>query len=309
MDERNLASPKFAPSLSAKSPHQRAYSICKYDLNSTLSSGQTFRWHRRKNGWEGVIDDHWIEAKATDTLLFLRTSHPDPNWMRLEKYFQINIDIDAITSRFPSDRHLNYAVQHFQGLRLLRQSPWECLASFILSSSKRIAHIEQIVERLSRAYGRQLILPKGVDQKHQFPDAECISQLSESDLRKLGMGYRAPFLQVTAQRIARCEIDLDALSKCTYQDAKKSLQQLPGVGPKIADCVLLFAFGFQDAFPIDVWIRRALSQLYFPNKPVSSRELRDFASTYFQPFSGYAQQYLFHAMRTQHKKRNPPFSH
>lgn len=281
--------------------NQKTYALCQYDLESTLDSGQTFRWHRRADGWVGVIEDHWIRATQKENRITFQTSHPSPDWDRIETYFQIKLDIRSITSRFPSDPHLKKAVKRFPGLRLLRQSPWECLASFILSSSKQIVHIKQIVERLSNTFGKPLIVPEGFESSHQFPDAECLSQASESDLRKLGMGYRAAYLRASAQRIARGEIDLE-LSKLSYCQAKKSLQQFPGVGPKIADCVLLFAFGFQEAFPIDVWMRRALRELYFSNQHASIDDLQKMAADHFKPFCGYAQQYLFHATRSRKKK-------
>jgi len=272
-------------------------------LSLTLSCGQAFRWHPIENHWVGVIENHWIRAEASTCKLTIGTPHSSPDWDLISHYFQITQEIATITDRFPKDPHLNQAVKSFKGMRLLRQQPWECLASFILSSTKQIPHIQKITESIANQYGNPLALPKNYPPASTFPSAETLSQVPELDLRKLGMGYRAPYLKMSAQMIASGDLSLLDIEKQPYEEAKRSLQRLPGVGPKIADCVLLFAYGKQEAFPIDVWVRRALNELYFPGKQVSQAKLETFAKTYFQPYPGYAQQYLFHYMRTAHLPR------
>jgi N-glycosylase/DNA lyase len=278
--------------------HSKTFSVSDYNLPSTLSCGQAFRWHSFKSHWFGVIEDHWIRAEASTCDLTISSTHSSPNWELISEYFQITQEIASITSRFPDDPHLNQAVKSFKGMRLLRQQPWECLASFILSSAKQIPHIQKITESIASHYGEPLSVSKGHPAVSSFPSPEVLSQVSEPDLRKLGMGYRAPYLKLSAQMIASGDLSLRDIAKQPYEEAKKSLQRLHGVGPKIADCVLLFAYGKQEAFPIDVWVRRALKELYFPGKKTTKATLETFAKTYFQPYSGYAQQYLFHYMRT-----------
>jgi N-glycosylase/DNA lyase len=131
-----------------------------------------------------------------------------------------------------------------------------------------------------------------------FPDPERLAQVTESDLRACKMGFRAPYLLATARVIAEGHFSLERLGTLPVDQARTELMTLPGVGPKIADCVLLFAYGFQTAFPVDVWIMKALRQLYFPGRRASLARLREFAATHFGPNAGYAQQYLFHYMRT-----------
>jgi N-glycosylase/DNA lyase len=188
-------------------------------------------------------------------------------------------------------------------LRLLRQDPWECLASFILSSTKQIVQIQQIVALLCEKFGEQLMVPQNQRRVYCFPLPGRIAEADESELRTCKMGFRAPNLIASAQMIADGTVDLDRLSALTVGEARDALLRLPGVGPKIADCVLLFAYGFQSAFPVDVWVMKALRRLYFPRRRVSLKRLHTFAATHFGPNAGYAQQYLFHYARV-HAKLN-----
>lgn len=276
----------------------RRFSATNYSLKETLASGQAFRWRFRQNQWTGVIQDHWVRASSTSKTLILSTSHPQPDWKLLKHYFQTDVDLGEIIRQFPPDPPLQNALLHCRGLRLLRQDPWETLASFLLSSNKQISHIAQIIESLCRCFQRPTLAPKGEPFAWQFPPPEAIVNTSEHRLRRLKMGYRAPYLREAAKAAAEHSIDLAALASLPYSAAKEALVQLPGVGPKIADCVLLFAYGKQEAFPMDVWVKRALEELYFQSRRMPQARLHAFAAQHFAPFNGYAQQYLFHFMRT-----------
>ena len=285
------------------------FSATNYNLGETLSSGQAFRWRRRQSQWIGVVQDHWVRAFANAKGLFLSTSHPKPNWNLLKRYFQIEVDLCEITRQFPPDPPLQNALARCRGLRLLRQDPWETLASFILSSNKQIPHIAQIIEALSRCLSQPILAPEGEPLVWQFPPSEAIAGVSERRLRRLKMGYRAPYLRETAKAVANRSVDLAALGRLPYFAAKETLVQLPGVGPKIADCVLLFAYGKQEAFPMDVWVKRALEEFYFQGQRMPQSRLQAFAAQRFAPYNGYAQQYLFHFMRTKwNKNRATPAS-
>jgi N-glycosylase/DNA lyase len=184
-----------------------------------------------------------------------------------------------------------------RGLRLLRQDPWECLASFILSSTKQIVQIRQIIAVLCERYGEPLAVAPGCPPAFAFPGPARLACATEAELRGCKMGFRAPYLLATARMVASGQFDLARLQSLPLEVARTELMQLPGVGRKIADCVLLFAYGFQSAFPVDVWVLKALRQLYFPRRRVSPQRLHRFAATHFGPCGGYAQQHLFHYMR------------
>ena len=190
------------------------------------------------------------------------------------------------------------AVSHCAGLRLLRQEPWECLASFILSSTKQIVQIQQIVALLCERHGEPVLAPGNRPPLHAFPSAEQLARVSAAELRECKMGFRAPYLKGSAQMVASGEVDLQRIAALDLEAAREELLRLPGVGRKIADCVLLFAYGFPAAFPIDVWIMKGLTQLYFPRRKPALKRLHAFSRSYFGPHSGYAQQYLFHYLRT-----------
>jgi N-glycosylase/DNA lyase len=183
-------------------------------------------------------------------------------------------------------------------LRLLRQDPWECLASFILSSTKRIVQIRQIVAALCAQFGTPVTAPSKSATNHSFPTAMQVALAEEAELRACKMGFRAPNLLATARLVASGECDLGRLRCQSLTGAKERLLSLPGVGEKIADCVLLFAYGFPTAFPVDVWVAKALSRFYFRGRRMKQDYLRGFVSSYFGPNAGYAQQYLFHYVRT-----------
>jgi N-glycosylase/DNA lyase len=267
-----------------------------YALGETLSSGQAFRWRAVNGAWEGVIGKRWVRLSSEPTGVRAAVAAPVADWHWLSEYLQTETNLEAVLSTYPKDEHMQRAVAECPGLRLLKQEPWECLASFILSSTKQIVQIQQIVELLCERFGESIRSASG--RAYAFPTAEVIAELSETDLRCCKMGFRAPYLRGTAQMIVRGEVDLAAVARLDLEKARAELMRFPGVGRKIADCVLLFAYHFQQAFPVDVWILKALRQLYFPRRRPSPRRLLDFTQTYFGPNAGYAQQYLFHYMRT-----------
>jgi len=278
------------------------FPVRDYDLSATLSSGQAFRWRFADAAWEGVIGEYWVQLSQRPDGIAARTAIPVTDWNWLRHYLQVDVDLGAILLSFPDDAPMREAVLACRGLRLLRQEPWECLASFILSSTKQIVQIQQIIALLCERFGKPLIVSPGHAPAFAFPTAERLAACAEADLRGCKMGFRAPNLLATAKLLAAGELNLESLRTRTTAEARAELMDLPGVGRKIADCVLLFAYGFQDAFPVDVWVLKALKQLYFAKRRPADRKLREFADTHFGSNAGYAQQYLFHYMRT---KRNP----
>ena len=289
-----------------------------YDLAATLDSGQVFRWREQNGIWSGVVGRRGVRLTQTHDGIHAETDAAPADWRWLRDYLQTEVDLDAVLNTFPEDAPMRNAIAACRGLRVLRQEPWECLASFILSSTKQIVQIRQIVALLCERFGDPLtrpadtLSPRGGERDgargasrpkenhlfYSFPTAERIAAASEAELRACKMGFRAPHLLAAARQIADGKLDLEQPRRLPLTEAREALMKLRGVGGKIADCVLLFAYGFDAAFPVDVWVERALRQLYFPRRRVTAKRLRHFAATHFGPHAGYAQQYLFHYMRT-----------
>ncbi|MCZ7637625.1 MAG: DNA-3-methyladenine glycosylase 2 [Verrucomicrobia bacterium] len=295
------------------SPCVATWRVPEYALGTTLDSGQAFRWRpvqlgtmnrgtcrleaRTTGTWEGVVGTRWVRLRQGGEELGAETVVPSADWSWLEQYLQVAVELGPVLATFPPDAALQTAVAACPGLRLLRQDPWECLASFILSSTKQIEQIRQIIERLCAGYGDAVAVPAGHEPAFAFPGPERLAACSEAELRACRAGFRAPYLLEAARRVAAGTLDFTALAERPVHEARAALMSLPGVGRKIADCVLLFAYGFATVFPVDVWVLRALRELYFPGRRMTPRALLEFSETHFGPQAGYAQQYLFHYMR------------
>jgi N-glycosylase/DNA lyase len=280
------------------SGNTQTFLVRDYDLGATLCSGQAFRWKRHDDGWVGVCGGHWVRLRADEFSIVAEAAEPVSDWTWLRHYLQTDQDLSQVLLTFPEDEPMRAAVAACRGLRLLRQDPWECLASFILSSTKQIVQIQQIIGFLCERFGDPLpaLLPHA--PAWSFPSASRLARATEAELRACKMGFRAPYLLQSARLVADGELDLEGLRHWPVETARERLMHLPGVGRKIADCVLLFAYGFQSAFPVDVWVLKALRQLYFRRRRATMPRLQRFAARHFGPNAGYAQQYLFHYMRT-----------
>jgi N-glycosylase/DNA lyase len=303
---------QFEMSLSSSPSPSIILPVRDYDLAATLDSGQVFRWRQNGDFWEGVVGKHFVRLTQIEDGIRAETAVPVADWQWLCDFFQTETDLTAVLKTFPDDEPMRRAVAACRGLRLLRQEPWECLASFILSSTKQIVQIRQIVLLLCERFGERLkccsVEPAarpdsatGRTLHFSFPTPQRLAGASETELRACKMGFRAPNLLAAARQIAEGRLDLEQLRRLPLAGARAELMELRGVGGKIADCVLLFGYGFDSAFPVDVWVERALRQLYFPRRRVTEKKLRQFAATHFGPHAGYAQQYLFHYIRTKSK--------
>jgi N-glycosylase/DNA lyase len=282
------------------------FPVRDYDLDATLASGQAFRWARHSAAWTGIVGSRHVTLSAAPEGLRAQTAVPVADWAWLGYYLQTGVALDQVLETFPQDEPMQAAVKACRGLRLLRQDPWECLASFILSSTKQIVQIQQIVALVCERYGEPVAVPPGAAPGYSFPAPARLAALSEAELRRCKMGFRAPNLLTAARRVAAGELDLASLGSLSVGEARNTLLELPGVGLKIANCVLLFAYGFPTAFPVDVWVIKALQGLYFPRRRVNLARLQRFAAEHFGPQGGYAQQYLFHYMRSRGRVAFPP---
>ncbi len=272
-----------------------------YDLAATLNSGQAFRWREVEGAWENVIADRWVRLTQERDVIRAQTGQSAKGWRWLDDYLQTDVNLAAILKSFPKDEPMRNAICACRGLRLLRQDPWECLIAFICSSSKQIVQIQQILITLCERYGQPVQTPPGHPPAFAFPTPERLAARAETELRSCRMGFRAPYVRTAAIEVASGNLRFEDLAHLPIEAARERLMRLPGVGLKIADCVLLFSGMHPRAFPMDVWIKRALCRLYFRRVRASESRLRKFSATYFGPWAGYAQQYLFHYMRLHHR--------
>lgn len=251
------------------------------DLDLTLDCGQAFRWEKQGDGsYSGVAGGYFLNiAKADDKLIFKNTDKMsfDTFWVN---YFDLNKNYKKICDTLKQDDLLRSTIDEYYGIRILNQEPWEALCSFVISQQNNIKRIKLIINRLCTAYGDDL-----GNGNYTFPSAQTLSKLSVEDFEALGTGYRAKYLEKLSKDVAGAKIDLDKIKKLPLEDARKELLNIYGVGIKVANCALLFGFGFYSAFPVDVWMKRVME--YYPNGLPKC----------FDGIEGIAQQYLFHWAR------------
>jgi N-glycosylase/DNA lyase len=278
-----------------------------FDLEKTLNSGQVFHWEKIDNGFVGTIGEHAVYLEQRNQVLKLRFGATPARSPRrplpriVAHYLALDHPLAEICASFPQDPVMNAARDFCRGLRIIRQPKWGCLATFICSSMKQVAHIRQISAALRNRFGDQRKIGSRVI--YTFPSPQRLAGATETELRECKLGYRAKNLRATAQLVSSGECNLEAWSAFPDARLRDALCALPGVGAKIANCVMLFAYERLRAFPIDVWIERVLRQSYLPRrKKMTARRLREFSETYFGEHGGYAQQYLFHHARTASRK-------
>ncbi len=270
----------------------RQISAPNFDLAMTLDSGQVFHWERMGSGFVGTIGREPIYLEQDgETLRFAGGAET-----LIRDYFALDHALARICASFPDDAAMRAARAYCRGLRIMRQPRWECLATFITSSMKQVAHIRQMSRALRERFGEEHRI--GNQTVYTFPSPRALARGSEEQLRRCALGYRARNLLATARLVASGEANLEAWAGLADSDLRGKLCQLPGVGAKVAHCVMLFAYERLRAFPIDVWIARVLKEQYFPRKrKITERQMREFSADYFGAHGGYAQQYLFHHAR------------
>jgi N-glycosylase/DNA lyase len=281
-----------------------------FDLAMTLDSGQVFHWEKLGDGFIGAIVDRPVYVEQDGQILKVRCGEAPSRSPRrplpriIRNYFALDHPLAEICASFPDDAAMSAARKFCRGLRIIRQPTWECLATFICSSMKQVAHIRQISRKLREQFGEARQIDNYV--VHTFPSPQRVAQSSEKELRKCALGYRAKNLLATARLVASGDVDLEKLAVLADVDLRARLCELPGVGAKVANCVMLFAYERLRAFPIDVWIERVLREKYFPRaRKLNAARLRAFTEGYFGDHGGYAQQYLFHhaRMKTRIKRK------
>ena len=282
-----------------------AVQLSRAALAETLDGGQTFRWHESAPGtWSGQWADCLAKVRVSDSGI-LEWSAPEELHRHVELalpgYFACSVDFDGACKQLPhsSDEALAHAMSKWQGLRILRQPLEETLLSFLCSSNKQITQIRQICHLLSVRLG-----PRLFRDTYALPSWKTLHEVSESDLRACKAGYRARYIKETAAFLWKRPTYLSGVSSLPYSQAKRRLMALPGVGEKIADCVLLFGAGKYEAFPVDVWMTKCINRLYGLDERDPKR-IAHFGRTRFGSFAGLAQQFLFAAERNRHRVEKP----
>lgn len=282
-----------------------------FDLDLTLCCGQVFNWKKRDGWWYGVIGVTPIKIQQINQTLHFENAR----WDLVKNYFGLNDDLNEIKNKINRDEHIEMALNSFWGLRIIKQDPWECLISYICATFKSIAAIRTMLFKLSRKFGQKKSLDDFI--VYSFPGPEKLRLAKRNELLECGLGYRSKYVIESSNIIFQYDSFFEELKNLSYLEAKKLLIKLPGIGPKAADCILLFSLGKTIAFPVDVWIKRAIINHYsdhftkqFISRISNSRsisnseyyKLNEFGRNYFGEFAGYAQEYLFHFERINSKK-------
>lgn len=277
-----MAYEKYGPIISTTGDCVVISGVHPFDLSQTLDCGQAFRWEQNSDGsWSGIAFGRRLTvSKQNDDILLHNTTLEE--YEKIWKtYFDIERNYNIILKQISQNDVLNRAARLAGGIRVLNQQPWETLCSFIISQNNNIARIKGIIKRLCECFGEQ------IDGGFAFPAAARLAKLSVNDLEPIKSGFRAKYIIDAAQKIANGEIDTKLLYSAPLEQARSELMKIKGVGVKVADCVLLFAFKRIEAFPQDVWIKKAMNYLFDGQLPAEA-----------QPYAGIVQQYIFHYART-----------
>lgn len=277
-----------------------------FDLDLTLCCGQAFRWEKIGEWWHGIVVDKPFKVRQKGNVLEFENVSSD----FIENYFRLKDDLSSILTQIAKDKHVEEAIKALKGLRILRQDPWECLVSFICATYKNIPTIKQVLFNFSKKFGEETVLDNNVF--YTFPTPQKLASASFQEFASCGLGYRAKYVVKTAKYVANGEFNIEELKAEPFEKAREALLTLPGVGPKVADCVLLFSLEKLEAFPVDVWMKRILMRYYvnhFEKEFIGKISLRKsltkaeyeklslFGRKYFGSYAGYAQEYLFHFER------------
>lgn len=261
-----------------------------FDLRLTLDCGQVFRWQHVDGWWVGIVGGRIVRVRQTGAELEVDTKLSRDAIIR---YFRLDDDMPDIYRRINKDDIMDGLIRRFRGMRLIRQEPWECLISYMASSCKSIPNIKDSISNLCISYGED------IGGYYSFPDARSLACTTEQQLRRTKLGFRAVNILKAAQCVEQGLLDLGLPFELDYPAAREMLMRVRGIGPKIADCVLLFAYEKLEAFPADTHILSVMNDLYGHYLEVPQHRLSDaigkFAREYFGTYAGYAQQYLYYS--------------
>lgn len=256
--------------------------------------GQCFRWNQDEDGtYVGVFGNNVVRVKKDGNSVFFRGVCEGNIAEVCQEYFDLNTDYDYIKNTLSNvDEYLKQSISYGHGIRILKQDLWETLISFIISANNNIPRIKMIIERICRKYGKKIEFENR--EYYTFPRPGELKNATVQDFRDLGLGFRDIRVYETVQKVLSNKINLKELEEeQNVQDLRNKLLEIPGVGPKVADCIMLFALKKYEVFPIDVWVRRVISELYFDKNEQKPQVIQKFAKEKYGNLAGLAQQYLF----------------
>ena len=272
-----------------------------FEPTHIFECGQCFRWNKEEDGsYTGVVGHNVLNVKKNENEVTITGLCSEKIEELCKKYFDLETDYEAIKEKLSKiDDNLKISIEYGNGIRILKQDTWEALISFIISANNNIPRIKGIIERISKKYGKT-IKWQGKEY-YTFPTPEELSKASVVDLRKLGLGFRDTRVFETTRLVNTKQIDIYELEKIIHtKKLREELLKYPGVGPKVADCIMLFSMRRFEVFPIDVWVRRVMTELYFENETKivpNNKQILNYAEETFGNLSGLAQQYLFYWRR------------
>jgi len=273
------------------------------NLDHTINSGQVFLWEKSNAEWYGI--------NGTDILLVDENNPDTISSYQKQDYdlFREGDDFERIINIISKDKIIRKGIKSFPGLRLMRQDPFQCYISFIVSSNSSIQNIRKTLQNITKKFGTKTTWHDKTF--YTFPEPKKLANATKSELLSCGLGYRAPFVKEASSLVVQGKIDFDFLKKADYHTAKESLLQVFGIGNKVADCILLFSLEKLEAFPLDRWIIRSLQEYYprrfsFEGKTITQKKyqtLHQQITQYFGPYAGYCQQFLFKLIRESNQKK------
>ena len=271
------------------------------DIDNSINSGQVFLWEKYGSDWYGINGQDILKINKNAVIKSIQNSKTD--------FFRKNDNMQEIIKSISKDKTVKQAINQYEGLRIFRQDPFQCMISFIISSNSNIQKIKNSLEKITKKFGEKVEIQN--KEFFLFPKPEKLANASIEEIKKCGVGYRAPFIKQAAEMVFSKKIDFKYLEKLNYKEAKKNICLIPGVGNKVADCILLFSLNKLEAFPLDTWMIKILEKYYsnefkIETKTITQKQyeiLHEKIVNYFGPYCGYAQQFLFKMERESHNKK------
>ena len=271
------------------------------DVDNSINSGQVFLWQKSEENWYGIDGRNILKINQSGKIKSISNKKTD--------FFRKNDDILSIIKSISKDKTIKKAVKEYEGLRIFNQDPFQCMISFIISSNSNIQKIKNSLEKISKKFGTKVIIQN--KEFFLFPKPENIAKASINEIKVCGVGYRAPFIKEAAKMVTLKKVNFEYLKNSDYNETKRNLRLIPGVGNKVADCIMLFSLNKLDAFPLDTWMIKILEKYYsnefqIKTKTITEKQyeiLHKKIVDYFGPYCGYAQQFLFKMERENYEKK------